>query len=421
MKSIKLFSFIFVLLLIITPIFAQKKVSDTLSLKEQAPNVYLDRVPFEDHIRREITFVNYVRDPKEADVHILVTTMQTGSGGKEYTIQFLGKKQCSKLQNTLKYYSQSTSTRYEIREGFINTLKMGLTPYIASTPMIKKIQLRVDEGESVEEIQIKDDWNYWRFDIGLSTDFEVEESREEESYNGNISIDRITHAHKLSMFLWGRYDYDSWTEDEETETSIRRTLFFRTLYVKSLTDHWSIGTWLSMKSSTRENLEFQIKPQPAIEYNFFPYIQSTHRQLRFLYKIGYEYNNYFQETVYFKTSDKLYNESLSLILDFIEPWGEIWVDLTGSHYFHDFSKNRISFYSRVDIRIFRGFSINMWGRFSAIHDQLYLANTEVKLEDILLNRRELETGYSFDFRIGFSFKFGSIYNNIVNPRFGNGS
>ncbi|MFO7890286.1 MAG: hypothetical protein R6V04_08085 [bacterium] len=420
MKSIKLLSLFLLVLMFIIPVYAQQEESDKVSFKQQALNVYLDRVPFEDHIRREITFVNYVRDPKEADVHILVTTMQTGSGGREYTIQYIGQKECSKLQNTLKYYSKSTSTRYEIREEFIHTLKIGLAPYITKTPMINMLKLQVKEGDIEEESEIKDKWDYWRFNLGFSTDFEIEETREEESYDADIDIDRITEASKLSISLRGRYDSDSWTEDEDTERSISRTFNFSSLFVKSLTDHWSIGAWLSLRSSTRQNLEFQIKPQPAVEYNIFPYSQSTHKQLRFLYKAGYEYNKYHEETVYFKTSEKLSKESLSLILNLIEPWGEAWINLTWSHYFHDITKNNLSCRTNLSIRIFKGFSVDLWGHFSAIHDQLYLANTEVALEDILLNRRELETGYSFNFRIGFSYKFGSIYNNIVNPRFGNG-
>jgi len=39
------------------------------------------------------------------------------------------------------------------------------------------------------------------------------------------------------------------------------------------------------------------------------------------------------------------------------------------------------------------------------------------LEEILLRRRELETSYYYYFSIGLSYTFGSIYNNVVNPRF----
>ena len=52
-------------------------------LKEKAPKVYIDCLECDlDYIRTEITFVNYVRDRKEADVHILITTQDTGSGGR---------------------------------------------------------------------------------------------------------------------------------------------------------------------------------------------------------------------------------------------------------------------------------------------------------------------------------------------------
>jgi hypothetical protein len=39
--------------------------------------------------------------------------------------------------------------------------------------------------------------------------------------------------------------------------------------------------------------------------------------------------------------------------------------------------------------------------------------------EVLLRLRELATEYSFDFGVGLSYTFGSIYNNVVNPRFGN--
>jgi hypothetical protein len=60
----------------------------------------------------------------------------------------------------------------------------------------------------------------------------------------------------------------------------------------------------------------------------------------------------------------------------------------------------------------------MHGGLSVIHDQLSLPKGEVEIEDLLLRRRQLETQYSYWFMVGFEYAFGSIYNNIVNPRFG---
>ena len=62
-------------------------------LRSVAPNVYLDcerRTCDFDYIKTEITFVNYVLDRQSADVQIIVTRQQTGSGGNVYTLSFIG-------------------------------------------------------------------------------------------------------------------------------------------------------------------------------------------------------------------------------------------------------------------------------------------------------------------------------------------
>jgi hypothetical protein len=45
---------------------------------------------------------------------------------------------------------------------------------------------------------------------------------------------------------------------------------------------------------------------------------------------------------------------------------------------------------------------------------------EASEADILLQLQELETSYHLEGELGLTYTFGSIYNNIVNPRFGNG-
>jgi len=72
------------------PLSAQEE-----DLRSTAPNVFLDcsrRLCDMDYIRTEITFVNYMRDRENADVHVLITRRTTGSGGYEYTLNFMGLK-----------------------------------------------------------------------------------------------------------------------------------------------------------------------------------------------------------------------------------------------------------------------------------------------------------------------------------------
>ena len=50
------------------------------------PRVFVDcRSCSDEFLRTEITFVSHVRDRHDADVHVLVTTQATGSGGTEHT------------------------------------------------------------------------------------------------------------------------------------------------------------------------------------------------------------------------------------------------------------------------------------------------------------------------------------------------
>ncbi len=49
--------------------------------------VFLDCGPCDDdYLRQEITFVNYVRDRPDAQVHVLVTREGTGGGGRAWTL-----------------------------------------------------------------------------------------------------------------------------------------------------------------------------------------------------------------------------------------------------------------------------------------------------------------------------------------------
>ncbi|MYD86469.1 MAG: hypothetical protein F4Y14_10020, partial [Acidobacteria bacterium] len=51
--------------------------------------VFLDCGPCDDeYLRREIAFVNYVRDRRDAQVHVLVTRENTGGGGDAWTLDF---------------------------------------------------------------------------------------------------------------------------------------------------------------------------------------------------------------------------------------------------------------------------------------------------------------------------------------------
>lgn len=386
-------------------------------LKKAAPKVFIDcRRCDRDYIRTEITFVNYVRDRHDADVHVLITTQRTGSGGQEYTMEFIGQKDYSSIRHTLKHVSNRTDVRDEVRKGYVEVLKKGLFPFVMNSPLAEHISILFKE--KLEPTAVEDKWNFWIFNVGLRGSVSGEESRSERSIRGNISANRVTPEMKLRMSVSGEFEEDTFDINGDTIVSTSSEKDIDGMYVKSFGDHWSAGGWTELESSTYSNYDLKFNLAPAIEYNFFPYYESTRRRLRVLYRLNYYYNNYIEETIYEKTSESLWGQSLDVTLEVKQPWGNATISVDGSHYFHDASKNRVSLWGHMSIRLVRGLNLDIFGSYSRIHDQLNLPKGDASLDEILLRRRELATDYDYRISIGLSYTFGSVYSNVVNPRFG---
>jgi len=418
-EKIRLMALILIIsILTFTPkIYSESGRTAIEELKDKAPKVFLDCWRCDrDYIRKEITYVNFVRDRTDADIHILVTDENTGSGGNKYTLTFIGRNQFEDMEKTLTYSSNKTETWDEIREGMLEVMKKGLFPFLMKTPIADLLTIQCKQD--LEPTAVKDNWNFWVFSIRLSGELKEQRSKRATQLKGDLSASRVTPEWKIQLGVSGDYEEDNYDYEDYSITSISKEKDLRGLFVKSLNEHWSIGSWIEASSSTYSNIEAHYMVAPALEYNFFPYSQSTRRQLRCLYRIGFHSVNYIERTIYDQTKENLFNESLTLTLEIREPWGSASTSLEGSHYFHDLSKNRLELRGFLSVRIFKGFSINLNGRYDRIHDQLSLPIGGASLDEILLQRKELATNYEYSIDIGFSYTFGSVYSNVVNPRFG---
>ena len=55
-----------------------------------------------------------------------------------------------------------------------------------------------------------------------------------------------------------------------------------------------------------------------------------------------------------------------------------------------------------------------------MRDQLFLPRRGASDEEVLLRQRDLDTDFDYALNVNLRFTFGSIFNNIVNPRFDGG-
>ena len=371
----------------------------------------------EEHIRREVSYVNYVRDRKEAEVHVLVTRERTGSGGLAFTFTFLGQNGYKNMNDTLVFNRMTDDSEEMERAGQIKTLKMGLMRYVARTPIASRIEIEYS-GQPEEDI-VEDKWKSWVFSASLMGDFQGEKSSREVSSMGWLSANKITPDWKFDYDHHSRISEDKYiTEDEGTIYGTRVSHASYVTLVKSISEHWSVGGNTSVATSRYSNYKLTWLFFPGIEYDLFPYSESTRRQLRFMYSAGYVFNNYNDTTIYNKTRESLWGHQFDIGYEVTQKWGSIEMSLNWMNYFNDWSKNSLNIVNEISLRITKGLELELDFGVGLIHNQLNLAREGASTEDIILQVKELETSFSYEFDIGISYTFGAIYNNIVNPRFG---
>ena len=396
-------------------VYSQETMSKSDTLRKDALNVFMSA---SDYFRKEIPYVNYVRDIKDAGVYILSTDQRTGSGGFQFTYFLVGQNENAGMSDTVSFVSSPDETEDEIRVKEVRTLKMALMRYVAKTPLAK--YMNISFSEPLSETVSTDKWNSWVFKTSLSGFFQKEKTYSDSYLSGSISASRITKDWKINLYANLNQNEEKYLiDDTTTYTGTTSNKSFNTLIVKSLTDHWSIGGSTRFGASAYNNEKFKFSLLPGIEYDVFPYSESTRRQLRILYTAGYTLVNYIDSTIYDKMKENLWSHNISVSYEVVQKWGNIDVSVGYSNYFHDWKKNNLYVQGYLDLRIAKGLNISIGGSASLIHDQLGLVKKDIPVDQILLRRQQLATQYSYFTSFGLTYTFGSIYNNVVNPRFGN--
>ncbi len=403
------------LMVLFCNLFSQEIVVKSDTIRQYALNVYFPDVP--DFIKKDINFINYVRDLKEADVYLILTFENTGSGGEKITVFYIGQAKYSGMNDTIKIAVSPDDTEDLMRTKVVNALKMGFMRFMLKTPLAEFFDIRFTKP--VKEIVETDKWNNWVFRANLSGSFNGEKRYKSVSIFGNASANRVTDKSKFQSNLstsWSKQTYE--LSDSTIQKDYTRSYGLNIYYVKSITNHWSAGFSTGLSASSYGYYDTQFRITPALEYDIYPYSESTRRQLRIMYEIGYLYNKYSDTTIYNKLTEHLGLHRLTASWQVVQKWGSADFTVRWNNYFHDWTKNNLSANLYMSVRIFKGMNINFSGSVSMVNDQLSLPKAGVSDFDILTRRRMTETKINYYGYFGFSYTFGSIYNNAVNPRFG---
>jgi hypothetical protein len=396
---------------------------DTLSGDSNAAlHIFLDCNECDpDYFRTSFTIVNYVNDCKDADVHILVTALPTGSGGTAYTIILSGQGSYKNKADTVLFNLSQDATAEVARAALLAKIQLGLVPYLLKTPYGEKLNLIIDESPVITDEA--DPWKSWVFDISGSGSFSSQKTSQSLSLGGSLYLSKITPEIKIesgNSFSYNESKLSLYNGDTLVYALnlSQRDYFSRNLFVKSLGNHCGIGGFASFAKSEYSNLDFQMILGPAVEFNLFSYEDASSKQFRILYSINYEHTNYKKMTVYNKMNDHLFRHDLSINFMYYEPWGTISAYAYGSAYINNLSQYSLGTSAVAYIRLFKGLSFNISCGVAYSQDQRSLRQEPVSTEFFLTRQWEMKRDFSYSVMGGLSYRFGSMNNNSVNPRFG---
>lgn len=400
-----------ILLTILINVFLIKAYSQTDKIK-----VFLSCNCDDSYIKQNTLLLDYVRDRTLSDIEVFVFDISNASGGRNFTFEYKGKNDFQNKENKISTNITQNLTFNEAREVLLKTYKMGMVHFLQNTVFQNQVDVSFNDQMDIPQEMSFDQWKNWVFEISGSFNFENEESINEEEYNVGFDIDRVTEMWRVRSYFRQRRAVKFYSGDEENYTSERNSTYFSGSLVKSISDHFSTGIFGSYQKDTFRNYKSFFNFSPALEYNFIPYNEVLTREITLAYKLGYNFYEYLEETLYGFLDQKMFNQSLTLNLRFREKWGSIYSYMVASQFLDQPDQNRLTLNNNINLRIVRGLSLRISGSFQLIRDQINLPKGEASIEDLLLRQRQISTNYQNRISMGLSYTFGSIFNNIVNTR-----
>jgi hypothetical protein len=374
---------------------------------------------WENYIKVKMWYVDYVRDPQQAQVQVIVTSQNTASRGLLYHVFFVGRDNFQGKNDTLQLIASVDNSNRKTRDELTNVITMGLMPYLALNNQQEFITFDYLNIEKLVQ-QSSDKWKNWVYTIQGNSDLNSNSTATIINGSGSVSAAHITDAWKERItfsLTSNNSNFETTTYAYTANTVIKN---FNALFVKSLNNHWSAGLEPAFYASTYSNIKAQFSLAPGIEYNIFPYSESVNHLFTLKYRVQPLHNTYIDSTVFNVTKEFLLNEIVDATYTRIDKWGNLSLTLTASNYINRPKAYRADMNALLNFHVTKGLFFNLTGNFSVINNQLSLSKANLKPEDIVLQQKEVATSTSYGFTAGFTFTFGSIYNNIVNPRFEGG-
>lgn len=374
-----------------------------------------------EHLRESLDFVDVVPDGTPAEVDVVIRLRPAAPADRGLiTITGLGRFADRSREIPLTIAPDAPEAR--TRDDLASRVRLGLVEFAAEAGDAERLDVAFARPESdapgsVGEDQV-DPWNYWVFRVGTSAFVSGESQTSSAFYSVTTSANRTTEAWKVRLSASRNLNTSSFTFDDETIESRLTDWSVNALVVRSLGPRWSTGMTGSVVGSTYDNSRRVVRLGPAIEFDVFPYAESSQRSLTVHYAVGWARYEYEALTIFDRLEEHIGQHGLNGSLGLRQPWGQIGASAEFTQHLTSPDRTRTTVSGNANVRLARSVSLTASASYARIRDQFTLEKGDATPEQVLLRQRQLATGYRYSFRVGLTYSFGALGNATVNPRFG---
>ena len=241
-------------------------------------------------VRRELTYVDYVRERRDADVHVLSTTQQTAAGGVELTLEFIGLAGFAGANDRFTYTAGPAESGDVTRRALLRWLMLGLVRYAAHSSSAEALTIAFQPPATAPGVAARDPWNHWVFQNSLDVYANGEQQSRFLTTSLSANANRTTEAWKINFDVSGSYSSSTFElNNDVTYRSSSSGYGAGGMVGKSLTEHWSAGAQGSARTSSYLNQDLAIYVAPMVSSDVFPYAESSKRLLTVRYALGPQY------------------------------------------------------------------------------------------------------------------------------------
>jgi len=160
-----------------------------------------------DFLKTELTWMNFVRDRNQADVHIIATTRSTASGGAELSVTVERGTGPNAIKDSVLAIIRQSSTNDEARRVVARVIGQGMLNVVRNTALGNQLSIsyRPSTGRKSDTRGAKDKWHLWVFRVGGSGFGCGDENYKSFSTNSSLGASRTTDQWKANFSLNANY------------------------------------------------------------------------------------------------------------------------------------------------------------------------------------------------------------------------